>query len=180
MVQPRVRLIEDAPAEALDFIVIFLFNAVFVALAALVLWAAGMTPLAVRLTKAYAVLWGAAAFTHTALAMLQSFLRVNIYDHHDLYVYSNITAGLLLLPAWVAYAALEARAFAEGRTFWTAALVYFGGFLASFVAWKAVCVFYRGYIYQAVFLPVALVGFVLFALWPAAGRTLYGWLFDLF
>lgn len=180
MVRPVPRLIQDAPVEALDFVVVFVFNVLFVGLAALALWGLGVTPLAARLAKAYAVLWGAAAFAHMALSMLQSILRINMYDHPDGFVYSNLAVCFLLLPAWTAYAALEVRAFADGASFWTAALLYFIGFVASFVAWKAVCAFFRGYVYQAVNLPVALVGYVLFAAWPPAARTLYGWLFELF
>jgi hypothetical protein len=180
MVRPLPKLIQDAPIEALDFIVIFVFNVIFLGLVALALWPLGMSPLAVRLAKAYAVLWGAVSFAHTALTMIQSILRLNIYDNYDAFVYSNISVGAVLLPCWSAFAALEVRVFVEGASFWTAALLYFVGFLASFVAWKVVCTFYRGYLYQVVKLPIALVSFVLFALWPASGRALYGWFFDLF
>jgi len=180
MVRPLPRLIQDAPVEALDFVVIVVFNVVFVGLVALALWPLGMMPLAARLAKAYAVLWGAVSFAHTALNMIQSILRVNIYDHPDAFVYSNIAVGVLLLPGWSAFAALAAREFSGGASFWVAALLYFVGFLASFVAWKVVCTFYRGHLYQLINLPVALVSFVLFALWPAAGRALYGWFFGLF
>lgn len=180
MVRPIPSLIRDAPIEALDFVVFFAINVIFVGLITLALWPPEMTALAVRLAKAYAVLWGAVAFAHTALSMIHSILRIDIYDHYDFFVYSNLAVGFLHLPAWSAYAALAARDFAAGATPWTAALVYAVGLLASFVAWKVYCVFYRGYIYQAVTLPLALVTFALFALWPAAGRVLYGWLFDLF
>jgi hypothetical protein len=177
---PLPRLIQDAPIEALDFVVVFVFNVLFVGLAALALWALGLPPLAVRLAKAYAVLWGAVSFASTALSMLQSILRINIYDHPDAFLCSNLAVGLLLLPAWTAFAALAVRGFAEGATLWAAGLLYVVGFLASFVAWKVVCAFYRGYYYQATNLPVALASFVLFAAWPASARALYGWLFDLF
>ena len=174
------RLIQDAPVEALDFVVVFLFNVVFVGLAALALWAVGAAPLASRLAKSYAVLWGAVSFSHVALMMIHGILRIDLYHHDDLYLYSNMAAGFLLLPPWSTYAALEARAFAEGAGPGRAVLVYVVGFLASAVAWKVVCTVYRGWYYQLTFVWVALVSFVLFALWPAGGQTLYGWLFELF
>jgi hypothetical protein len=177
---PLPRLIQDAPIEALDFVVIFVFNVLFVGLAALALWPLEMTALAVRLAKAYAVLWGAASFAHTALIMLQSILRINIHDNYDAFVYSNLFVCVLLLPAWSAFAALAVGGHAAGASLWTAALLHVAGFLASFVAWKVVCTFYRGHLYQLVTLPVALATYVLFAAWPPAGRALYGWVFDLF
>ena len=179
---PRMpRLIEDAPIEALDFVVILIFNVIFVLVAALVLWAVGAWPMAGRLAKAYAVLWGAVCFAHMLMMMVHAILRVDLYSHADLYVYSNIAVGVLLLPAWSAYAALEAVCWARCCTsLWSAAAVYVVGFLASFVAWKVVCALYRGHLYQLVFLPVALASYLLFALWPAAGATLYDWLFNLF
>jgi len=180
MVRPIPRLIQDAPVEALDFVVILVFNLLFVGLAALVLWPLGLAGLAARLAKAYAVLWAAASFVHMALSVAQAILRINLYDHPDAFVYTNLAASALLLPAWSAFAALAVRGPAADASFWTAALLYLFGFLASFVAWKVVCTFYRGYIYQLVNLPVALASYVLFAAWPPAGRALYGWFFDLF
>lgn len=180
MVQPIPSLIRDAPVEALDFVVIFVLNLLFVGLAALALWPLELTVLAVRLAKGYAVLWGAVSFAHTALSMVQSILRVNLYDNWHLFIYSNLSVGVLLLPAWSAFAALEARGAAAGVTFWAAALPYGVGLLASLVAWKVVCVFYSGHLYQFVTLPVALVSYALFAAWPAPARALYGWFFDLF
>jgi hypothetical protein len=174
------RLIQDAPPEALDFVVFFLFNVFVLGLMTLALWACGVTPLAARLAKAYAVLWGAVCFAHMALMMIQAILRVDIYSHPDMFLYSNMAVGFLLLPPWAAYAALEARAFAEGRPLWTAAVIYFVGFFASAISWKVVCTIYRGYFYQMTFVWVALVSYLLFALWPAGGQTLFGWLFNLF
>lgn len=180
MVRPIPRLIQDAPIEALDFVVVFVFNLLFLGLAALALWPLGMAPLAARLAKGYALLWPAVAFSSVALGMVQAILRVNLYDHPNAFLYSNLTASALVLSCWTAFAALAVWGFAAAATFGTAALLYAVGFLASFVAWKVVCAVYRGELYQVVNLPVALLGFLLFALWPAAARALFGWFFDLF
>jgi hypothetical protein len=180
MVRPIPRLIQDAPVEALDFVVIFVFNLLFLGLAALALWPLGMASLAARLAKGYAVLWAAVSFSAITLGMVQAILRVNLYDHAKAFFYSNMAASALLLSCWSAFAALAVRAAAAAAPVGVAAFLYVVGFLASFVAWKAVCVIYRGELYQVYNLPVGLAGFVLFALWPAAARTLYGWFFDLF
>lgn len=180
MVQPIPNLIRDAPVEALDFVVIFVVNLLFVGLAALALWPLELAWLAVRLAKAYAVLWGAVSFAHTALSMLQSILRVNLYDNWHLFIYSNLAVGVLVLPCWSAFAAPEARGAAAGASVWTATLLYAVGLLASLVAWKVVCVFYNGHLYQFVNLAVVVVSFVLFATWSGAAGALYGWFFNLF
>lgn len=180
MVRPIPRLIQDAPIVALDFVVIFVFNALFLGLAALALWPLGMTPLVGRLAKGYALLWPAVTFSSVALGMVQAILRVNLYDHPDAFVYSNLAASAPLLSCWTAFAALSVRGFAAAAPAATAAVLYAVGFLASFVAWKVVCAVYCGELYRVVNLPVALLSFVLFALWPAAAHTLYGWFFDLF
>lgn len=180
MVRPIPRLIQDAPIEALDFVVVFVFNLLFIGLAALALWPLGMVPLAARLAKGYALLWAALSFSAVALGMILAILRVNLYDHPNAFVYTNIAASAPLLSCWTAFAALAVRGLAASASFGAAALLYVVGFLASFVAWKVVCAIYRGELYQVVNLPVALAGFVLFALWPAAAEALYGWFFDLF
>ena len=61
-----------------------------------------------------------------------------------------------------------------------AAAFYVVGFLSSYVACAVVAVYYSGQIYRYVNIPLACAGFVVFSLWPAAARFLYGWFFDLF
>ena len=36
----------------------------------------------------------------------------------------------------------------------------------------------QGTLYKLVSLPIALVGFLVFSVWPAGGRWLFGWFFD--
>ena len=173
------RRIVDAPVETWEFFTSAAINLLFVGLLALALWPLGATPLAVRVAKGLAVLWGAAALGSMTVLVAQRFLRIDEYLDFNVYLYSNLAVGVLLLVCWSAFVALSAREFA-GASLWGPAPVYVAGFLSSFVGWMAVSAFYQGIFYKLINLPVVLVCYIIFALWPAAARFLYGWFFDLF
>jgi len=48
------------------------------------------------------------------------------------------------------------------------------------MAYFVVSSFYQGTVYKLISLPLALAGFLVFSVWPASGRALYGWFFRLF
>lgn len=173
------RRISDAPVETWEFFTALAVNLLFVGLLALALWPLGAAALAGRLAKGYAVLWAATALGSMTILVAQKFLRVDEHWDFDLYLYSNLAVSVVLMAGWPAFVALEVRGFA-GPTFWAAAPFHAAGLLSSFVGWMAVSAFFQGIFYKLVNLPLALAGYLLFALWPPAARLLYGWFFDLF
>jgi hypothetical protein len=172
--------IARAPTEAWEFAVGLVLNIVFVGLVALLLWSLDGPALAARLGKGYALLWCITSFTAISVGMIQAFLRLDVNDNFDLYVAPGVAAGVVLLTGWSAFAALTVGGFAAGRPFWPTLALYVAGFLASFIGCWVVSSFYQGHLYKLINLPLSLVSFLVFAAWPAGGRTLYGWFFDLF
>jgi hypothetical protein len=173
-------LMRDEQKELFEFLFAAAQHLVFVALAALVLWPVGDAALALRFAKGGAVLWLALFLTFVALAFVHRKLDVDIYSHADAYVISAAAVGAVMQAGWSAFAALAVRDFAAGAVAWHAALLYFGGLLSCFVAFNVVSAFYTGHIYKFINLAVALAGFALFCVWPAAARAAYGWFFRLF
>ncbi|HEV3468058.1 MAG TPA: hypothetical protein VG148_01970 [Pyrinomonadaceae bacterium] len=166
--------------EAWEFAVGLVINALFLGLVALLLWSLDGPALAARLGKGYAVLWCVTAFTAISVGVIQAFLGLDAGYDFNLYVAPGVASGVVLLTCWSAFAALTVRGFAAGAPFWPALALHAAGFLASFVGWSVVSSFYQGYLYKLINLPLALAGYLVFAAWPAAGRALYGWFFDLF
>lgn len=173
------RKITDAPTTTWEFFTVAALNLIFVGLLALALWPFGATALAGRLAKGYAVLWGATALGAMTIAVAHNFLGVDEHWDFSLFLYSNLAVAVALVVCWSAFVALTVHDFA-GATFGTAAPFYVVGFLSSFFGMMAVGAFFQGGFYKLVNLPVALVCYVLFAIWPAAARFLYGWFFALF
>jgi hypothetical protein len=172
--------IARAPTEAWEFAAGLALNLLFLGLVALLLWSLGGPALAARLGKGYAVLWCATAFTAVSAGVIQAFLRLDVNDNFNLYVAPGVASGIVLSAGWSAFAALTVSGFAAGTPSWVTLVLYFVGFLASFVGYMVVSSFYQGHLYKFINLPLALVSFLVFAAWPAAGRALYGWFFDLF
>jgi hypothetical protein len=67
-----------------------------------------------------------------------------------------------------------------GAAGWIVGLLYVVGFLASYIGEQVVGAIFTGTIYQLANLVLALLGFVMFALWPAVARALFGWFLNLF
>ena len=173
-------LMRDDQKDLFEVLVASAVNVVFLALIVLLLWPLGSTGLALRLAKGYGVLWGVTCVAVLLAARVQEFYRVNIYDRSNAYVISNLAVSCSLQVGWSAFAALTVHSFVAGASIWLAVLLHLVGVLSCLIAFFAVSSFYQGHIYKLVSLPLALVSFIVFSVWPAGGRLIYGWLFALF
>src|ERR1044071_1586331 len=104
---------------------------------------------------------------------IQDFFRVNLYDHPDAYVISNLAVSCFLQAGWSAFAALAVHSFAQDASVPVAVTLYFVGAASCLIAFFAVSSFYQGHIYKMISLPLALIGFIVFSVWPASGRLIY-------
>lgn len=173
-------LLDRASAEAWQVIVAVALCLLFPALVALALWPAGRAGAGLRLFKGLWLYWLVVLAAFAAASWAQRLLRVNLYSHPDAFVVSNLLVGGVLMAGWTAFAALVAREAAAGAGLWAACGLYLAGLLSCVVACQVVGSFYSGHLYKFACLLVACAGFVLFALWPAAGRAAFGWFFGLF
>ncbi|HEU0299811.1 MAG TPA: hypothetical protein VFR37_10160 [Longimicrobium sp.] len=142
---------------------------------ALILLPLGRVRLAWELAQAIGLLWLGVMLTLWVLQQAQSLLRVVDDPPSDAYVLSNLFVSGAVLFTWTAHLALLIREFARGAPTWTAAVLYFIGLLASHTGFSSVAGFYGGTIYRTMNLFVALGGYVLFSIWPAAARVMGGW-----
>lgn len=106
--------------------------------------------------------------------------RINIDIRFDAYVISNLCHNVVLLAGWSAFAAPTVCSFIVAAPAWIAVILHLVGFLSSYGAFIIISSVYRGHIYRVVNLPLALTSSLAFAVWPAGGRVIYGWFFDLY
>ena len=173
-------LVHDDQKELFEVLFAIALNVVFLALIALLLWPLGKPVLAFRLAKGYGILWIVSFMTSVLVNRLHRLFRVDMYAHGDAFVLSNLAVSCLLQAGWSAFAALAVQSFVVGTPVWIVATLYLVGVLSCLIAFFAVSSFYQGHIYKMVGLPLALVGFIVFSVWPASGGVMYGWFFDLF
>jgi hypothetical protein len=173
-------LLHDDQKELFEILFAATLNILFLALVALLLWPLGRPQLAFRLAKGYVVLWVNVYAAAVLVNRIQRFFGVNIDDHPDTYVVSNLAVSGFLQAGWSAFAALVVHSFAPGTPIWITLILYLVGVLSCLVAFFAVSSFYQGHIYKFVSLPLALISFIIFSVWPASGRVIYGWYFELF
>jgi len=144
------------------------------------MWPLGAEYLTLRFAKGYAVFWIIAIVTALILNRIQQFFRVDTDSHFDLYVVSNLGHSTILLLGWSAFSSLIVHDFVNGKPLRAVILVWAVGVLSSWIAYNVLRSFYPGQVYFLPSLIVALVSFLLFALWPKGAQILFGWFFNLF
>jgi hypothetical protein len=172
-------LLHEDQKELFDSLFAIVLNIVFLALTALLLWPLGRAIMAFRLAKGYSTFWTALIVTAAVVLLFQRIFRVDMYSRFDAYVISGLAVSGFLQAGWSAFAALVVRSSVTDTPAWVVVILYAIGALSCYVACVIVSAFYMGGIYRLVNLPLAIVSFIVFSVWPAAGRAIYGWFFDL-
>jgi hypothetical protein len=173
-------LLRDEQKELFEALFAGVLTILFLGLSALALWPAGRASMTYRLMKGYLLLCIMLSVTSGMVALIQRMFRVDIESHFDAYVISSLGVSGVLQAGWSAFAALTAHSFITGAPLRVAVILYFVGFLSCYIAYSIVSAFYVGSIYRRVNLPLAFAGFIIFSVWPAGGRAIYGWFFGLF
>ncbi len=155
-------------------------NLLFLTLIALVLWPMDRAALAYSMAKGYALLWAALWISVMLLSLVERVLRRDPETHYRSYISVNLLVSAFLVAGWSAFAAFTVGSSAAATPIWAAAVLYVIGFLSSYLAFVVATEFYSGSVYKVVNLPLALVSYLVFVAWPAAGRAVSGWFFSLF
>ena len=171
---------EDNQKTLWELIAAGLVFFVFLVVTALSLWPLGKAMLVLRLVKGYVLFWVVLSFTRWMLGVIQRVCRVESDPPSSTYVFTNLGLSAFLQAGWSAFAALAVVSFLVGTSTWLAFGLHLVGFLSSLVASVMVGVFYQGTLYKFVNGPLALISYVVFAVWPALGRAVYGWFSALF
>ena len=148
----------------------------FLGLSALVLWPFGKATLTIHLAKGYGLFWVVLTLTSWVIALVYRVLRVETDPPSTTYVVTNLCVSAFLQAGWSAFAALTVRNFLGASTGTTVAL-WVIGFVSSYVGFAIAGVFYQGTLYKLINAPLALLSYVVFAVWPGSARALYGWFF---
>ena len=155
-------------------------NAAFLVLIALLLWPLGKAAMALSFARGYWIFWTAIIATACVLALLQRIFRMNLDDHFDAYVITGLIFSGFVQVGWSAFAAPAIHNFTAGAPIWIVIILYAVGVVSCWVATVIVAAFYMGSLYRTVNPILAVLSFIVFSLWPAAGGAIYGWYFDLF
>ena len=173
-------LLHENQKDLFNYLFALVLNAVFLVLVALLLWPAGKAATALTLAKGFWGFWTVLIITGSLVVLFQRLFRVDMYSHPDAYIISGLLVGGVIQAGWSAFAALAVGGAAAGASLWLAALLYLFGLLSCWVAHNIVSVYYMGSIYRMANLIIAAVTFILFSVWPAAARALFGWFFDFY
>ncbi|MEY2488077.1 MAG: hypothetical protein QOC70_19 [Verrucomicrobiota bacterium] len=170
---------EDDRKTSWELIFIGGLTLLFLGLSALVLWPFGKATLTIHLAKGYGLFWAVLALTSWMIALGCRMLRVETDPPSTIYVVMNLCVSAFLQAGWSAFAALTVRNFMGASTGTTVAL-WAVGFVSSYVGFAIAGLFYQGTLYKLINAPLALLGYVVFAVWPAMAHSLYGWFFAIF
>lgn len=178
----RSRLTDDEQKTFWECVAAGLGFLLFLVVAALALWPLGQLALGWRLVKGFPLFWLILALTTWVLGLAHRVLRVESDPPSNAYLLTNLGLSASLQAGWSAFAALAVTgALGSQASGWLLLLVAHGvGLFSSLVAAFVVGIFYQGTLYKMVNAPLALLAYLVFAVWPALGRALYGWALALF
>ncbi len=163
----------DAEKSALgDLLIASALCVVFFLVAGILLWFAGQSVFFWQLAGGFVL------FTLGVLAvaligtLIQSIARINMYDRTNTYIGLNVILSALPMLIWTAYAAHLASGAVNGFGMLSAAATHLIGFLSCYAAHTMVHSQFRGTIYAMITLPIGLLGYALFAVFPWLARLL--------
>jgi hypothetical protein len=170
------RLLDEERKEVFDSLVAFVAGLLFLGLTALVLWPIGKARMALFYAEGYGLLWLGLGVTSLLLFVFRRVLRIDMYSHFDVYVISALIVSSFWQLCWSSFTAAVLQRYAADTSWLDFTLLYVIGLVSCFVAFLELSVFYQGSIYRIVNVPLGLVSFVLFCIWPRLGQVLFGWL----
>lgn len=173
-------LLHEDQKEFFDYLFALVLNIVFVGLVALLLWPFGRAMFAWRLAKGFWMFWTVLIVTSAVMVLAQRIFRMDLYSRFDAYLISGLVVSGFLQIGWSAWVAPVVRNSAAETATWMAIVLYGAGLVSCYVASVVVGVYYTGSLYRLANSGVAILSFIVFSLWPAAGIAIYGWFFDLF
>lgn len=169
-------LIDDNQKDLFEVLVALVLNIIFLILSGLLLWPLDRLILAVDLAKGYGLFWIALFVTTAVLHWLQRLFRMNMYDRANAFLLSTLAVSCLLQVGWAAFAALLVHNLITDTTVWIGVILYLVGGLSCLIAFFVVGAIYQGTIYKLISLPITLISFIIFSVWPESSRMLMGWL----
>lgn len=170
---------EELREQVVQFRLVIALELICLGVIALALWPVGRLALAASLAKGMGALLVSVWAVSSAAAALHRRFRIDLDDTPSAFLLTNAFASGAVVAGWSAFAALAVGASATGAPVWGVALLHFLGLVTCWMACTLVGEFYPGSFYRYTNLPLSAAAYLLFALWPAAARFLYGWLFRL-
>lgn len=171
-------LLDENQEDLWNFLVALALNGVFLGVSALLLWPLDRLSLFASLAKGLGFLLLATISLAFLLGVFQRVLRLNLYQRSGAYIASTLLTSSYLLAGWAAFSRLTIDGSLAGATFWPDAALYLSGLLACLGGYYLVSAFFSGQIYQLLGLPFILASYLVFSVWPASARFLFGWLID--
>lgn len=168
----------EAQETASKILIIVGINLAFLIVAGIALWLLGYSSLAWSFANGFGLLWVMLFVIGPILNLIQRAFGLNMYDKANVFVASNLLVSGVLVLGWSAFAALAVQGI--GAAGWIVWALYLIGLLASYIAEQVVGAIFNGTIYQLANLVLALVSFIVFAIWPALANKLFGWFFNFF
>lgn len=135
---------------------------------------------AISLAKGFWILWVILALTTALTILVRRIFRVDFDDYFNAFLITSLLVGGLIQLGWSAFVALVTQSHVVGASKSIVIILYAVGLFSCHVAYVVVSAYFSGSFYRYVNLPLAFVSYMFFSFWPAAGRALYGWFFDLF
>jgi len=158
-------LLHDDQKYFFDLLFAVIANLIFLGLVTVIFLAAGRGSFALLIFRGFCLLWAATLITHFFLVRIHEVFRINIYDHGNAFLISNLFVSCALQAGWAIFAALIAHRFSSAASVGMTVVMYVIGFVSCLISFYAVSSFFPGHFYRFVSLPLAIVMFIAASIW---------------
>lgn len=141
-----------------------LFNIIFLAVFSLGTWLTGTYHIIIKFIIGYGLLWVVLLFLMGILRGLREF-KFDEENKHRSYVFINIITSSILIISWSIFASFQITGINE-MSILRKILMHVLGFLSTYTCYAIVTTYYEGRAYKKFGLPVCLISYPLFSIWP--------------
>jgi hypothetical protein len=173
-------LLDDEQRDFFEYLFALVLNVLFLVLVAVVLWPLGSSKIAIQLAKGYWVFWSVVIMCAVLMALVARMLRIEQRPSFwDAYLILILVLTVVLPTGWAAFAALTLSSL-PGSGIGVQATFYVVGMVSCYLAYVIVHALFKANRFRLAKVIMALVGFLVFTIWPESARALFGWFFNLF
>ena len=132
---------------------------VFLLVTTVIFLSLGKPSFVLQIGRGYLLLWGLLLFVVGVTNRVHDYFKINIYDHANVFLVSNLLASCGLQIAWAIFVALSVHRFCSTASLLVTIVINGMALLSSLVRFYVVSAFYQGHLYRFVSLPLALLTF---------------------
>src|ERR1044071_5531695 len=134
-------LLDEDQKHVFELLFAVVANLIFLGLVTGIFLAVGRAPYALLIVRGFFILWAATLLGHFFLVRIHEFFRINIYDHGNVFLISNLFVSCALQAGWAVFAALIVHRFSSVASVGMTVVMWAIGIISCLISFYVVSAF---------------------------------------